>query len=119
MGSTAAQMSETELTDAVMKMAQLFGWRRKHDRPAQNRRGDWATHMQGDVGFPDLVLARDGFVLFIEFKSEMGKFTDEQFAWGMALKTGRLDATHAYHEWRPSEWLDGTIEKVLKRERNR
>ena len=112
-------MSETELTDAVIEMAGWTGWLRHHDRPAQNRRGDWATHIQGDVGFTDLVLARDGRVLFAELKSETGKFTDEQFAWGMAIKSDRPDATHEYHEWRPSEWLDGTIEKVLKREGKR
>ena len=115
-------MSETELKDAVIEMASLFGWLVHHDRPARKGDGGWATHIQGNAGFPDLCMARDGRVIFAELKSETGKFTDEQFAWGLAVH-GRwapsAGGTHEYHEWRPSEWLDGTIEKVLKREENR
>ncbi len=107
-------MTETELKDAVIELAGWLGWAVHHDRPAQNRRGVWATHIQGDKGFPDLCMARDGHVVFAELKAAAGKFTDEQFAWGMALKTGRLTPTHSYHEWRPSDWLDGTIERILK-----
>ena len=116
-------MSETELKDAVIDMAQLFGWLVHHDRPARKGDRGWATHIQGNAGFPDLVLARGGRVLFVELKSETGKFTDEQFAWGLAIAcfegVRTKGGTHEYHEWRPSEWLDGTIEKVLKREGNR
>ena len=114
-------MTESELQYAVIEMAGWLGWMVHHDRPAQNRRGDWATHIQGNAGFPDLCMARDGRVIFAEIKSEMGKFSDAQFGWGIAITGGGVGAadTHEYHEWRPSEWLDGTIEKVLKREGNR
>ncbi len=113
MGSTAASMSETELKDAVIDLAQRLRYLAHHDRPAQNRRGKWATHIQGNVGFVDLVLARNGFVLFIEFKDEKGKLDDEQIAWGRALGDQSV-AQSRYHIWRPSDWLDGTIERVLK-----
>ena len=103
-------MTETELTDAVIEMASLFGWLCHHDRPAQNRRGDWATHMQGDVGFVDLVLARGGRLLLPELKTEKGRLSDEQAAWGRAIGEG----THSYHLWRPENWVNGDIERVLR-----
>ena len=111
----AATMTETELKDAVIDLAHLLGYLVHHDRPAQNRRGDWATHIQGDAGFVDLVLAKNGRVLLPELKSEKGRLTDEQAAWGRAIGEG----THSYLLWRPENLLNGDIEKVLKREGNR
>ena len=52
--------------------------------------------MQGDPGFPDLVLARDGEVLFVELKSSKGKPTTEQVIWLNELGGGCV--------WRPDDW---------------
>lgn len=53
----------------------------------------------GHSGFPDLVLARDGRVMFFELKREDGKTTPGQDAWLSALgpdtyviRPSRLDA---------------------------
>jgi len=51
--------------------------------------------MQGDVGFPDLVLARAGKVIFAELKSETGKLSPTQREWANALGTLRI--------WRPRD----------------
>ncbi len=111
-------MTETELKDAVIELAGWLGWMVHHDRPAQNRRGEWATHIQGDKGFPDLCMARDGHVVFAELKSEKGRKANAQATWALAIATDgstlTRGGTHSYHEWRPSEWLDGTIERILK-----
>jgi hypothetical protein len=102
--------SEDELLTAVVQWADLRGWLIHHDR-----RSDRAIQ-QGDVGFPDLVLARDRRVLFVELKSETGSVSTPQMAWILAIagqdpKT-RLPGHPEVFVWRPSD-LDRAI-KVLE-----
>ena len=54
-------------------------------------------------GFPDLVLAKNGAVLFAELKTDIGVLSNDQIAW--------LLATHGVI-WRPKHWE--IIEKSLK-----
>ena len=103
-------VTEAAFQRQVIDLAKLCGWRVAHFRPAMNRRGVWATQMQGDPGFPDLVLAREGRVIFAELKSERGKMTPDQQAWRWALGAGRVGCT-AY-VWRPADWP--RIEEVLR-----
>lgn len=74
-------ISEREFTSLVIAVAQGLGWRVYHPRPALERSGKWCTPAQGDVGFPDLTLARDGKLLFIELKSTAGWLSDDQCGW--------------------------------------
>ena len=73
--------------------------------------------MQGDPGFPDLVLARTGRVIFAELKAEAGKTTPAQEEWiaelgGRTATMRTLPASHEVYEWRPSD-LDA-IAEVLR-----
>jgi hypothetical protein len=77
-------MSEAELMEAVIRAARLHGWLVHHDRPGLDRRGRWRTAVQGDAGFPDLVLARAGVVLVVECKSATGRLDPAQRAWLLA-----------------------------------
>lgn len=86
-------ISEAAFTETVIQLAKWHGWRVAHFRPAQTSRG-WRTPMSGDVGFPDLVLARKGEVLFAELKSETGRMRREQVDWAAELP--------GVHIWRPS-----------------
>lgn len=105
----ALAMSEEELQDAVIEAAQLQGWVCVHHRPARTEAG-WRTAIQGQKGFPDLVLARDGRVIFAELKSAKGKPTADQLIWLEALgDLARL--------WRPADWLSGRIQHELRRTR--
>jgi hypothetical protein len=45
-------MTEAEFKNVVISIAKRYGWLIHHDLPAQNSRGKWATHVQGDAGFP-------------------------------------------------------------------
>jgi VRR-NUC domain len=92
---------------AVIDLARVYDWRVAHFRPAQTAHG-WRTAMQGDKGFPDLTLAWNGWVLFVELKSDDGRLTPDQEAWASALGD-------AFYLWRPRHWHDGTIEAVLRR----
>lgn len=93
--------SERRFTDEVVTLAVNAGWLVHHDRPARTADG-WVTAVQGHTGFPDVLLARDGEVIFAELKSEKGSVSGEQKKW-LAHTRGYL--------WRPSDWP--TIEDVL------
>ena len=75
----ARAMSEDELLDVITEAATFLGWRWHHVR-----RSDRAVQ-QGHSGFPDLVLARRGRVLFVELKREVGELTGDQVAWIEAI----------------------------------
>jgi hypothetical protein len=105
--SIAGAMTEKALQANIIQMAHALGWLVMHTRPSLNRRGVWATQLTGDPGFPDLVLANGGRLILVELKSEAGKLTPDQLKWQNALPNG-------YYVWRPSDWLDGTVERILK-----
>lgn len=114
--------SEAELSDAVLSLAVLRGWRVHHCRPGLDRRGRWKTAIQGEPGFPDLVLARRGRVLFWEVKTRRGLVAAPQLAWALALgSSGREEVDWAllsggegcYAVVRPVRWQDGSVARVL------
>lgn len=88
-------MTETQFTDLVVELAQFHGWRAVHFRPARTDKG-WRTAMQGDRGFVDVVLARDGHVLHVELKTQDGALRPGQREWGEAIGP-------TYRLWRPSD----------------
>lgn len=103
-------MSEAELERAVMELARLLGFLVAHFRPAQVRPGRWATAMSGDTGYPDLTLAGNGRLLFVELKAARGRFAPEQMVWRDAI----VQAGQEWYGWRPQDWIDGTVERVLR-----
>lgn len=115
---TGRRMTEKQLQDAVIKAAQLLGWRVAHFRPALTQTGRWVTAVQGDgVGFPDLVLVRPPRLMFVELKSHRGQVSDEQQAWLSDLtkvanmeEPGEIDV----YVWRPADWESGVIERRLR-----
>lgn len=110
--------SEAGFQEKVMQYAALRGWLIHHDRPARARergtgRDGWRTAISGDAGFPDLVLARHGRVVFAELKSDIGKPTPAQARWAdhLGYDLG-FESTFDYYLWKPSDWID--IERILK-----
>jgi hypothetical protein len=124
----ARSISESELQGAVIELAHTSGWLVHHTRAARSRKG-WRTPIQGDAGFCDLVLAKNGCVLFAELKSERGRVSPEQQAWIRALDGERQGALLPGQRrvlrpvcdggwisivvWRPSDWLSGEIAELL------
>lgn len=89
-------MTEAEFQDRVIATARLYGWMVHHTRPARMADGRWRTPVQGDKGFPDLVLAHERHgTVFAELKSDTGRLTPEQKAW-LAVLGGVV--------WRPRDW---------------
>ena len=93
-------MLEAQFKNSVIEIATRYGWLVHHDLPAMNRRGKWATHIQGDSGFPDLVLLNSrGVLVFAELKTDVGIVRKTQNAW-----LDRLEQTGAIVQvWRPNQ----------------
>lgn len=100
------RITEQAFTNMVIELAKWNGWRVAHFRPARMQSGRWATAMQGDTGYPDLTLARDGVVLFAELKTDRGRLGPGQPEWAEALGEN-------YRLWRPADL--GAIRIELRR----
>ena len=107
----AKAMSETELQSAVMAYASTVGWLGHHARKALRQSGKVSTPIQGDKGFPDVVFARTGRLVVVEFKAHRGTLSKDQRIWTAVL--GSIPGIELY-VWRPTDWLDGTIERILR-----
>ena len=111
----APGMSEAALEEAVLDLAGMTGWLRAHFRPAMLPGGGWATHMSGDTGFPDLVLARPRRLAIVELKDSRGKPSAEQVRWLDVLETVAGEEVDVCL-WRPADWLSGAVAAYLKGE---
>ena len=93
-------MLEAQFKNSVIEIATRYGWLVHHDLPAMNSRGKWATHIQGDSGFPDLVLLNSkGVLVFAELKTDIGVVRKTQERW-----LERLDLAGVIVQvWRPNQ----------------
>lgn len=118
-------MTEEQLQNAVVDLAKLRGWMVMHTRPAWSN-SRWVVPIQGAPGFPDLVLARDGRVLFFEVKTEKGRLMRDQVAWRVALDGCESEdddweflvdegplTPMGYAVVRPVRWSSGQVAQVL------
>ena len=101
-------MTESEFQRQVIEIARYRGWKVTHFRPAQIRPGKWITPIEGDAGFPDLVLARPilGDLIFAELKKENGRLSTGQVAWTRTLIATGAEA----YVWFPSD-----LPEIIKR----
>lgn len=90
-----ASMSEREFQELVVDIARARGWRVYHTYDSR----------RSAPGFPDLVIARRGTVIFAELKTQAGPVRAEQSDWLFHL------GDRAYI-WRPSD-MD-RIESLLR-----
>lgn len=105
----ARAMTEDELLLAITEAASYLGWRWHHVR-----RSDLAIQ-QGHQGFPDLVLARGGVVLFLELKDMEGHLSPDQVQWLEELRSEAdlelPDEELRVRVVRPTD-LDGILERL-------
>ncbi len=114
---TGLPETEEQFQTWVIALAHLHGWLVHAERPAKTGKG-WRTPIQGDAGFPDLVLAKAGRVIFAELKSAEGKMRADQDNWFAALWGSSLPGMPGEHQhkatiWRPSDRK--LIERILGR----
>ena len=103
-------VSERDFQRQIIELARLCGWRIHHTRAAMNRRGRWSAPIQGDAGFPDLVLVRNGACIFAELKRVGAKVTALQQQWLDAL--AEISFSVEVYVWRPTDWR--AIEDTLR-----
>lgn len=97
-------VSESQLQKNVFSLAHALGFLVFHTY--DSLLGSKAI----DPGFPDAILAKDGRVLAIEFKTERGKLSLKQSEWLYSLAARGQVETYC---WRPRDWSSGEIERVL------
>ena len=93
------KINEKALQAAVIELAHYYGWRVHHTRAVQLPSGRWATPVQGDNGFPDLVLVRPPDLIFVELKSAVGRTSPDQDRWLAMLEMAGAEV----HIWRPRD----------------
>lgn len=112
--------TETEFCDLVVTFARLHRWLVYHPRPLRRASGKWETPIQGDAGFPDLVMVRPPRILFVELKTMRGALGRAQAAWLEALTacavaawpSGDGPAPVEVYVWRPDDW--DALEALLR-----
>ena len=107
MSNNYAGMSEAAFLQQICAIAKLRGWLIYHAKPAQVGER-WATHFQGDAGFPDLVMSHPtGGLVFAELKAGRNKQSDAQLRWQRYLH----EAEYECYCWYPKD-LDAIIERL-------
>lgn len=99
---TALRISEDDFMSQITKLAELYGYRWVHFRPAKTSKG-WRTPVSGPLGkgWPDLFLARDRDQrrMFVELKARNQTLTVDQRAVLDYLRACGFDC----HVWWPQD----------------
>ena len=95
-------ITEQQFTNSLLQWAKALGWRCFHVRTSgrMNYSGQPIPTVQGDKGFPDLVLAKPPRLIFAELKVGKGKVRTEQQQWLAALGGYAREC----YVWRPDDW---------------
>ena len=105
-GMTMPPISEADFLRQVTDLADLYGWRWVHFRPAQTLRG-WRTPVSGPLGkgWPDLVLVKpERGVIFAELKGDKGRPTPEQAEVLRWLHLTGVGTCVSAYVWRPRDF---------------
>ena len=102
------RMPERQLQELVRRTALLFGFHFYHTHNSR----------RSDPGFPDCVMLKGSALLgeptrlvVAELKSSRGKVSAAQQGWLDRFR--ELPGAEVF-VWYPRDWLDGTIERVLR-----
>lgn len=102
--ATIAPISEADHQRQVLELATILGWASMHVRKAMgSKKHGWVTPTSVS-GWPDAVLwhPRQKRVLFVEFKAEKGRLTDDQ----RRVLGSLIEAGQEVYVWRPSDFDD-------------
>lgn len=109
------RLTGTDLQRQITDLAEVFGWRWMHIRPARTEQG-WRTPISGPLGkgWPDLVLVNPmrGRTLAVEVKRELG---DDPSPDQVYVHTMLEEAGWSVQVWRPSDMTSGAIQEELAR----
>lgn len=100
--SKGVPQTEKQFQEAVIELAKLNGWMVYHTHDSR----------RSEPGFPDLVLVKNGFVIFAELKTEKGRVSEAQEKWLRNLGSG--EGCFSVFLWRPKMW-DGIARTLARR----
>lgn len=109
MAGRRVTLSEDQLMDSVIALAEVKRLLVHHCKAARLPSGRIAVPIRGNKGFQDLVLAGPGGQLFAELKNDFEKQKPDQVRWMEMVNAGGGVAVL----WRPVHWFDKTIERAL------
>ena len=91
-----AHIDEKAFQTIVVTTAREHGWMVKNNI---------CEHSKSEPGFPDLVMVKEGKILFVELRSDKDKFTAEKHEWLKALSTHQRNCGSTFVQlWPISEW---------------
>ena len=94
---------EEAFQHAVIRCAQLNGWRINHHRKTAEARADGSIRVTTATrikGWPDLTLFRPGRFLMVELKTDTGRLSPDQRRTIADLQAAGIEV----HVWRPRDW---------------
>jgi hypothetical protein len=89
-------VKERDWQNLVIQLATARGW--KHYHPPDNKPVNGRIQ-KVVAGFPDLVLIKNGRMVFAELKREKGVLSPEQASWIVEIKACGIEC----YVWRPSQ----------------
>lgn len=98
-------MNENEFTRKVIGLAESYGLLVHHC---------YRSELCDGAGLPDLIIAGPLGVIFAELKTATGQTDDAQDAWAKLLKSQESWTEPVYFLWRPDDWVNGRIERIVK-----
>lgn len=111
-----AHIPEADYQDLIADYARMRGWRVHHARPARVAGNGWRTAVSYDgAGYPDLAMARRGYVIHVEVKSQAGSLRPEQKKWLLELGAApdfKPDPTRPACMAKPADWP--AVQKLLR-----
>jgi hypothetical protein len=102
-GHDPRTVTEKILQDAVYDCARRLGYLAYHVYDAR----------RSAPGFPDLVLVKPPRLIVAELKTEKGRLSAHQEVW--LHRFLQIDGVEVYL-WKPSQWLSGEVEAILRGE---
>jgi hypothetical protein len=102
----ALGMSEATLQANILHEATCLGWLGYHTYDSR----------RSVRGFPDLVLVHgvQQRLIFTELKKQTGRQSPAQIDWDKQL---RAASRCEFYLWRPSDWLSGSVLRILQGQR--
>lgn len=121
MRDQAHSMTETELQGTICAMAEARGWLVKESSQGSQNKPRRPARRKSNNGYPDLTLARDGEVLWLELKRQDGDLDADQIEWSIALPSNSQLVSEAmdrrghvhYEVIRPSDLARGRVDELL------
>ena len=100
----AASMTEEQLQGNIIALCKTLRLAVYHTHDSRS----------STKGFPDLVIANGRRLYFAELKNAKRNMTTEQEIWLSWLRVTGVDGPVKTFLWRPQDWLNGSVEAVLR-----